>query len=156
MPDQPAPMLEWKHLLRECGEKGLAPEEAKLASSSSDTAIDAIVGLARLPELHDRSFRRGIVVCAAEEHDLTAVLFWRGQFFGIYRHTISVRGVHGILLDLKEFRLGWLPDEVVRETGGSGSAFADLPPEAEGFPILCVTGANADLFDGFGKIYNQY
>ena len=51
--------------------------------------------------------------------------------------------------------LGWLPDESARETGGDGTAFAILPPEAEGFPMTCFAGPRANLFAGHGKIYEN-
>ena len=156
MPDQTAPVPEWKRLLRECEGTGISPESAGNAAQPSDVTIGDIACLARIPEIHERSFRRGMVLCAVGEADLTAALFWRGRIFGLYRHNVSTRGVEGVLLDLKEFRLGWMPDEAVRETGGSGTAFTELPAEAEGFPVLCLTGPKAGLFAGYGKIYDQH
>ena len=155
MPNQTAPVPEWKRLLRESNGEGISPESAKSVAASSDATIGNIAALSCLPEIHDRSFRRGMVLCAAGETDFTAALYWRGRIFGLYRHTVSTRGVEGVLLDLKEFRLGWMPDETVRETGGCGSALTDLPPEAEGFPLACFTGANSGLFAGHGKMYTE-
>ena len=156
MPDHTATVSEWKRLLRECEGTGISPKSAQNAAYPSDTTIANIADLAGIPELYERSFRRGMVLCAVGETDLTAALFWRGHIFGLYRHNVSARGVEGVLMDLKEFRLGWMPDEAVRKTGGSGTAFAELPAEAEGFPVLCLTGPEAELFAGHGKIYDKH
>ena len=155
MPDSADLTPEWKRLLHECGDSGFAPERLQENLFPSDPTTDDIVFLARQPEIYEQSFRRGLVLCAAGEGDFTAALFWRGHIFGLYRHNITVRGLEGALLDLKEFRLGWLPDEVVRQTGGEGAAFTALPPEAEGFPLVCVTGPCAGMFAGHGKIFRK-
>ncbi|MCC8193819.1 MAG: DUF1786 family protein [Deltaproteobacteria bacterium] len=154
MSEPTASLPEWKRLLRESRDAGVTPERAASADSPAGT-LGALCDLARFPEIHTRSFRRGMVLCAVGESDLTAALLWRGRIFGIYRHSVAIRGVEGVLEDLKEFRLGWLPDEAVRETGGEGTAFAELPPEAEGFPVACFTGRDAGLFAGHGKIYGE-
>ena len=152
MPEKTDSMREWRRLLRENAQNGVPLADApKFLFSGAEVLRD----LASAQEISERSFRRGITLCAAGETGLTALLLWRGNIFGIYRHTLAARGVNGVLQDLKEFRLGWLPEETVRQTGGEGSAFADLPPEAEGFPAVCFAGINAGLFAGHGKIYEK-
>ncbi len=152
MPEKNNHMPEWQRLLRKHAESGVAPD-----SVPEHLLCDAAVlrDLAGMREIVERSFSRGIILCAAGEKSLTALLFWRGNIFGIYRHTLALRGVDGVLQDLEGFRLGWLPEETVRRTGGDGSAFADLPPEAEGFPVMCFAGSKADVFTGHGRIYGD-
>ncbi len=152
MPEKNDSMPEWRRLLRENTRSGIPPADAPEALFSG---AGVLRDLAATEEIFERSFRRGVTLCAAGETGLTALLLWRGNIFGVYRHTLTARGVNGVLQDLKEFRLGWLPDEAVRQTGGEGSAFADLPPEAEGFPAVCFAGVNAGLFAGHGKIYEK-
>ncbi|SBW10277.1 hypothetical protein KL86DPRO_60102 [uncultured delta proteobacterium] len=152
MPEKNDTMPEWRRLLRENAQDGVPPSDApEFLFSGAEVLRD--LALAR--EIFERSFRRGVTLCAAGETGLTVLLLWRGNIFGVYRHTLAARGVDGVLQDLKEFRLGWLPEETVRQTGGEGSAFADLPPEAEGFPAVFFAGVNAGLFAGHGKIYEK-
>ena len=148
-------MRAWRQLLGVDAEQGLLPDNAP---GSADWPDDDAVSFRRLvcaPEILERSFRQGITLCIAGKTRFTAVLFWRGRVFGIYRHNLAARGEEAILCDLKEFRLGWLPDEAARQTGGDGTAFALLPPEAEGFPMTCFAGPHANLFAGHGKIYEN-
>jgi len=150
-----SPMPLWKNLLRDNGREGVLPELFFNAASPAAPAFPeggTLIALAAVPDVLERSFRRGVVLCAAGE-SFTALLFWRGRVFGVFRHKTAVRGVENIMRDLKEFRLGWLPDEVAKESGGDGTAFAELPPEAEGFPVTCIAGPDACLFADYGKIY---
>ena len=143
----------WKTLLREHAEQGVPPEAFFSGGGQPQPDEGILAALAALPEVRERSFRRGAVLCAAGAECFTALLFWRERILGVYRHTTGARGVDGIAHDLKEFRLGWLPDETVRQTGGDGSAFAILPPEAEGFPLICLAGPGSALFAEYGKLY---
>lgn len=152
MPDAPGSMRYWKTLLHDHEEDGVSPEVFVAAAASMPDG-DLLSVFAHEPGILDRSFRRGVALCAAGDVFFTALLFWRGRIFGVYRHRIAARGVEGIVHDLKEFRLGWLPDEIVKASGGDGSAFALLPPEAEGFPVTCFAGPGSRLFEGYGKIY---
>lgn len=152
MPQHVCPLSRWRNLLHSHAEDGVTLE-AFCAASPENTGSALLLNLGCRQDVLDRSFRRGLVLCAAEEPAFTAVLFWQGRVLGVYRHYRDKRGVDGIVLDLKEFRLGWLPDETVRGTGGAGSAFAALPPEAEGFPAICITGPAKNCFAGQGKLY---
>lgn len=145
-------MRYWKTLLSGHKEDGATPEVFFAAAASSAPDGGLLAAFANQPGILDRSVRRGVALCAAGDVFFTALLFWRGRIFGVYRHRIAERGVEGIIRDLKEFRLGWLPDEVVKASGGDGSAFAPLPPEAEGFPVVCFAGPGSRLFEGHGKI----
>lgn len=152
MPDTTQPMPLWKTLLRDNAREGVLPELfCNAAAPFSEGGI--LLALAARPDILERSFRRGAVLCAADGDIFTALLFWRGRVFGVFRHRLAVRGVENLMRDLKEFRLGWLPDEVAKESGGEGTAFAELPPEAEGFPVTCIAGRDAPLFAACGKIY---
>lgn len=152
MPHHVCPLPRWRDLLRSHAEDG-ATLEAFCAASPENAGSSLLLALGCRQDVLDRSFRRGLVLCAAEDSAFTAVLFWQGRVLGVYRHYRDKRGVDGIAVDLKEFRLGWLPDEIVRGTGGAGSAFTALPPEAEGFPAICITGPAKTCFAGHGKLY---
>lgn len=151
MPDLLPSLQTWKALLRDHPEHGVAPEDFFRGCTDRDERT--LAALAVDPGIRERSFRRGAVLCAAGGERFTALLLWRGRILGLYGHRVALRGLENIVRDLKEFRLGWLPDEVVRQTGGYCSAFAVLPPEAEGFPVTCVAGPQAGLFAAYGKIY---
>lgn len=153
MPDAIPLLPLWKALFRANAEKGVSPETFFNAASPAGQDCGTLRSLAARPDILERSFRRGAVLCVAGEEAFTALLFWRGRVFGVFRHGITARGVENIARDLKEFRLGWLPDEVAKESGGDGTAFAELPPEAEGFPVICIAGPGAPLFADYGKIY---
>lgn len=165
-------MHEWNTILRRHTERGAPPEAFMLAEPPAglprlaaaqgsvkffvtDTGIAALLWLLSDAEILQRSFRRGLVLLNAGEVHATAFLVWRGRVFGVYeQHTRGVE-IAKIMHDLAEFRLGWLPDEAVRNDGGHGSAFADVPPEAEGFPALHVSGPERGLFEGYGKIHDS-
>lgn len=152
MPYLACPLPQWRDLLHSHAEGGVALE-AFCVAFPENVGSALLLSLGCRQDVLDRSFRRGLVLCAAEESVFTAVLFWQGRVLGVYRHYRDKRGVDGIVLDLKGFRLGWLPDEIVRGTGGAGSAFAALPPEAEGFPAICIAGPAKYCFAGHGKLY---
>lgn len=153
MPDTTHPMPQWKTLLRDNAQEGVLPETFFNAAAMSAPEGETLLALAARPDILERSFRRGVVLCAAGGDIFTALLFWRGRVFGVFRHRLAARGAENLMRDLKEFRLGWLPDEVVNNSGGDGTAFAELPPEAEGFPVTCIAGPDASLFADHGKIY---
>ncbi len=133
--------------------EGLEPEGVATGAVAADEDFSLLRALALVPAVTERSYRQGLVLCIAGTGLFTAALFWRERIFGVYRHVTALRGRDGILRDLKDFRLGWLPEETVRETGGIGCVFAALPAEAEGFPVMCVTGPGRHAFQGQAKIY---
>lgn len=160
----------WNTILRRHAEQGAPPEAFMLAAGTAaappglaalqsavkgfvtDSGVAPLLLLLHDAEIHRRSFRRGLVLLNAGEVHITAFLVWRGHVFGVYEHHTRGMDILKVMRDLSEFRLGWLPDEAVRSDGGHGTAFADIPPEAEGFPAMYVTGQERGLFDGYGKI----
>lgn len=141
------PLEQWATLLREHSLSGiplnLFPDAPALALLAAEEAIV------------NKSFRRGLVLLDAGEDATLAFLVWQGAVFGVYAARGELASCEATLLDVKEFRLGWLPGEAVRLAGGYGTAFAELPPEAEGFPLLYVTGGYRGLFAGQGIILNR-
>lgn len=146
-------MERWASLLRVHTEEGVPPERFLDADAEIGQSLAPLLALAAMPEVVERSFRQGLVLCMAQTPDFTALLYWRGRVFAVYRHDMTRRGVDDIMRDLKEFRLGWLPEETARASGGGGTAFAALPPEAEGFPVTWFTGPERRVFDGHGRIW---
>ncbi len=144
----------WASLLRRHAEQGVPQEQFPDADGAFRQEFAPLLALAAAPEVVERSFRQGLVLCLAGTPDFTALLYWRERVFGVYRHSLDRRDVAHVMLDLKEFRLGWLPEEAVQATGGEGIAFIDLPPEAEGFPVIWFTGPERQRFAGLGRISN--
>ena len=149
-----AVMETWTSLLCGCEEQGVPPELLLNAIDTVPQEFASLFALATASDVVERSFRQGLVLCLAGMPDFTALLYWRGHVFGVYRHSLDRRDVADVMFDLKEFRLGWLPIETVRATDGEGVAFTDLPPEAEGFPVTWFTGPERQRFVGLGKISN--
>lgn len=160
----------WKVLLRRYAERGVPPEAFLLSETAefsprlaaiqaacngfvADSGAASLLGVLRDPEIEERSFRQGVVLLHAGEAHTTAFLVWRSRVFGVYEQHTRLLCAEQTARDLAEFRLGWLPDETVRNAGGHGAAFAEIPPEAEGFPVVCIAGKKRKLFTGCGKIY---
>ncbi|MDR3073801.1 MAG: DUF1786 family protein [Deltaproteobacteria bacterium] len=133
----------WKQILREHRD-GAPP--ALFAGKP------AALALLRDPAIAERGFRRGMVLLDAGETDITAFLVWRGLVFGIWRQRAAQTSRESLERDLPEFRLGWLPDETALASGGRATAFAALPPEAEGFPAIYITGRDRRRFTGCGRL----
>ena len=148
-----AVMEKWDSLLRGHAELGVSPERFLNAGNSDGQEFTPLFVLATAPDVVERSFRQGLALCLAGTPYFTALLYWRGHVFGVYRHNLDHRNVAGVMLDLKEFRLGWLPEETVRATGGEGVAFIELPQKAEGFPVIWFTGPEQHRFAGLGRMF---
>lgn len=159
----PGSMWFWQELMRGYADTGVPPQAFLLAEAPvtmprlaaiqaatrglvTDTGIAALLGLLGDAAIRERSFRQGVVLLSVSDVHITAFLVWRGRVFGMYEHHTDSVSKDKVIHDLTEFRLGWLPDESVRDSGGHGTAFAILPPEAEGFPVMYITGRCAKLF----------
>lgn len=177
----PGAMWMWKKVLAKYAEPGMepgAPPSAFLLSDVPETlprlfaarqstgglvtdcGIASLLGLLSHEEALARSFRQGVTLVRLADGHIFAALAWRGAIFGLYEQHVPEDGADGAFLertlhDLKEFRLGWLPDEAVRAAGGHGTAFACLPPEAEGFPVTYVSGEGKELFTGHARMLEQ-
>lgn len=126
----------------------------------TESRVASLLGLLSHEEALTRSFRQGVTLLYLENGHVSAALAWRGRIFGLYEHHVPKDGADSAFLertlhDLKEFRLGWLPDETVRASGGHGTAFAALPPEAEGFPMTYVFGKGKELFTGHARMVDH-
>lgn len=164
----------WKKILTKYADSGAPPSAFLLSdvpeslprlaavrqSTGGMVTISGIAGLLGLLSNEDilaRSFRQGVTLLNMENGHVSAALAWRGKIFGIYEQHIPDYGadaafVERTLYDIKEFRLGWLPHESVCAAGGHGTAFASIPPEAEGFPVTFVSGTGKDLFAGHARV----
>lgn len=134
----------------------LAALQAAVRGLVTDAGVAPLLGMLGDEDIRERSFRRGFTLVHAGEVHVTALLVWRGRVFGVYEQHTKKADVAKIAHDLSEFRLGWLPDEAVRADGGHGTAFADIPPEAEGFPATYIAGRERCRFAECGKLYEGH
>ena len=118
----------------------------------ADTGTAAVLGALAAPEVAARNLRQGVTVVNVGNSHVVAFLVYQGAVLGVYEQHTGLRNTEQLLHDLKEFRLGWLPDEVVRAEGGHGTAFCGpLPEEAEGFMPTFVVGPQRELLRGHGQ-----
>lgn len=138
--DTVPPTLTRLHAIQECSNGPVA-----------DTGAAAVLGALSIPELEQRSWREGITVLNIGNSHTVAFLVYQERVWGVYEQHTDILTPESLENDLKEFRLGWLPDEVVRNAGGHGCALLELPPEAEGFRPTFVLGPRREEFPGLGK-----
>lgn len=120
----------------------------------ADTGTAAVLAALVAPEVRDRAMRQGVTVVNMGNSHILAFLLFRDRVYGVYEQHTGLRDITGLLHDLREFKLGWLPDEVVREQGGHGSVFTgDLPPEAEGFAPTFILGPQREQLAGHGQCF---
>lgn len=123
----------------------------------ADTGTAAVLAALATPEVRARNLRQGITVVNMGNSHVLAFLLYQDRVHGIYEQHTDLRDREGIVHDLKEFRLGWLPDEVVREQGGHGCVFTGaLPPEAEGFAPTFILGPQREQLSGYGHCFAPY
>lgn len=123
----------------------------------ADTAAAAVLGALAVPEIARRSHRQGITVVNVGNSHTVAFLVYQERIFGVYEHHTALLSTESLLADLKDFRLGWLPDEVVRQRGGHGCIFLPpLPPEAEGFMPTFTLGPQRDILHGHAQFAAPY
>ncbi len=116
-----------------------------------DSVSAALLGVASIPEVAEQSYRQGVLVVNAGNSHISAFLTFKGRVYGIYEHHTGLIEGPELFRQLKDFRLGWLPDEEVFDGGGHGVALLPLPPEAEGFAPAFVVGPRREIFRGQGK-----
>ena len=121
------------------------------AGPVADTAIAALLGLLCVPEILERSFRQGITLINAGNRHTVAALVYRGEMRAIYEHHTVMRTKEDLEKDLHEFRLGWLPAELVQASGGHGTAYATPCAEAGGYEPTFILGPQRDRFHGLGS-----
>ncbi|MEG2173636.1 MAG: DUF1786 domain-containing protein [Desulfovibrionaceae bacterium] len=122
----------------------------------ADTGTAALLGALCLPEVRDRSQREGVTIVNIGNSHCVAALVYQQRILGIYEHHTGMRSVEQLLQDLQEFRMGWLPDEQVRATGGHGTAFGHIPEAAAGFDPTFVLGPRRELLRGYGQFVAPY
>ena len=163
----------WRHVLRNASPNGaplkdfilrsMPPEMPRLHAIQAVTgglvtltAAAVLLGVMGNQEIADRSFRQGIVLIHAGTTNTTAFLIWQNRVYGVYeQHTQGLDPVQ-TARDLADFRLGWLPNEAVRNKGGHGCVILDLPPEAEGFAPAYITGRERAILQGQGQMVNTF
>ena len=141
--------LSW--LSAELWKGGAAAAEGRLAKVTVDAAAALALHALSCPLVRRLSSARGITLLFAFEERCTAFLLYQERVYGIFEHRGDIP-LPMMEEDLAAFRLGWLPDEVVRGQGGFVSAFpGDLPQEAEGFVPTVLFGQAGGRFHGFGR-----
>ncbi len=134
----------------------LAALQAATGGPVAEHGAALLLGLLALPEIAERSYRQGVLLIAADSNRLTASLVFQERILGVYERSSSRLDPSRLARDVEEFRLGWLPDEQVRQTGGHGCFILELPPEAEGFKPIYITGPQRYALHGMGNIAAPY
>ena len=134
----------------------LAALQAATGGPVADTGTAAICGALCLPEVLTRSQREGVTVINVGNSHTVAALVYKGRVHGLFEHHTGQRSLEHLLEDLRQFRLGWLPDEEVRATGGHGTAFGEVPEEAGGFMPTFVLGPRREMLRGHGQFIAPY
>ncbi len=122
----------------------------------TDTAIAALLGLLSVPEIKARSEREGITIVNIGNSHTIAFLYFQEQVFGIYEHHTTMLTKQNLAKDLEEFRLGWLPDESVRQNGGHGCVITGDLAVAEGFRPTYIIGPKRNDFIGLGQMISTH
>ena len=123
-----------------------------------DSAAAFALGLMADSGVSGRARREGVTLLFAGKHTVSAGLVFRDRLLGFFelpaQKLLPPDGSEPSLLltCLEEFRLGWLPKERAAELGGFSDVALSLPPEAEGFRPLFVTGPRAVLLEGRGRL----
>ncbi len=117
----------------------------------ADTGTAAVLGALCTPEVQARSQREGITIVNVGNSHTIAMLVYKGQVSGIYEHHTGQRNLEELLHDLQEFRLGWLPDEEVRASGGHGTVFGARDAEAGSFAPTFILGPQREMLRGHGQ-----
>ncbi len=122
----------------------------------ADTGTAAILGALCTKDVRERSMREGITIINVGNSHIVAALVYKERVLAIFEHHTGQRTLEEYLHDLKEFKLGWLPDEEVRNTGGHGTAFGKIPEEAGGFVPTYILGPQRGFLQGYGQFIAPY
>ena len=123
-----------------------------------DSAAAFVLGLLADSGVSGRARREGVTLLFAGRHTVSAGLVFRDRLLGFFELPAEKmlppdgREPSLLLTCLEEFRLGWLPKERAVDLGGFSDVAPSLPPEAEGFRPLFVTGPRAALLEGRGRM----
>ena len=138
---------------------GEAPEELlrlrQIQRISQFPAADgfcaSILGVLAAPLVQTRVFREGVTILHLEEDRAFAALVFQDKLFAVAERRLRAQGdVPAFLEDLDSFRLGWLPQEKMRDLDGFSVVLPDLPAQAEGFRPLYIAGPGAYRLHGRG------
>lgn len=116
----------------------------------ADSASAAVLGALYVPEVAQRSWRTGVTVVNVGNSHISAFLVYQEKIYGVYEHHTGMLSKEELIHDLKEFRRGWLTDEMVRDSGGHGCMYLELPDQAEGFFPAYLLGPKRSILDGQG------
>jgi len=116
----------------------------------ADSTAAAVLGALFVPEVAQRSWRTGITIVNLGNSHACAFLVYQEKIYGVYEHHSGMLSEKALEHDLKEFRRGWLTDDMVRDAGGHGCMYLDIPAEGEGFFPTYVLGPNRDMLEGKG------
>ncbi len=122
----------------------------------ADTGTAAVLGMFCAPEVLARSQREGITVINVGNSHTVAMLVYKGKVSGIFEHHTGQQPLQAFLHDLQEFRLGWLPDEEVRASGGHGTVFGHRDAAAGSFAPTFIIGPRRELLRGQGQFVAPY
>ncbi len=117
----------------------------------ADTGTAAILGMLSVPEVAQRSMREGITIINVGNSHTLAMLIYANKVVGIFEHHTGQQTLEDYLHDLQEFRMGWLPDEKVRASGGHGVAFGARAEEAGSFAPTFIIGPQRERLRGHGQ-----
>ena len=109
-----------------------------------------MLGALYVPEVAQRSWRTGVTVVNVGNSHISAFLVYQEKIYGVYEHHTGMLSKEELIHDLKEFRRGWLTDEMVRDSGGHGCMYLELPDQAEGFFPAYLLGPKRSILDGQG------
>ncbi len=122
----------------------------------ADTGTAAILGALSVPEVRARAQREGVTLINVGNSHILAMLVYAGKVLGIFEHHTGQQSLQEYLHDLQEFRMGWLPDEQVRASGGHGVAFGQRIEEAGAFTPTFILGPQREFLRGHGQFLAPY
>ncbi len=117
----------------------------------ADTGTAAILGALSMPEVRARSQREGVTLINVGNSHILAMLIYAGKVVGIFEHHTGQQSLEDYLHDLHEFRMGWLPDEQVRASGGHGVALGPRIEDAGAFTPTFIMGPQREMLRGHGQ-----
>ncbi len=129
----------------------LATLQSLTGGAVADTGTAAVLGALCTPEVWARSQREGVTIINMGNSHVIAMLVYQGKVSGIFEHHTGLRTVEELLHDIQEFRMGWLPDETVRASGGHGTVFGTRDAAAGGFAPTFILGPQREMLRGHGQ-----
>lgn len=117
----------------------------------ADSATSAILGALCDSTVYNHCLREGIVIVHTGNIHTLAALVYKEKVSGLYEHHTDKREKSGLLDDLRQFQLRWLPDEDIRASGGHGVAFHQLEGSGEAFEAIYIYGPKREMLNGMGS-----